>query len=101
MAISSVDVNRLKQVSTEMENLYTQLAQNERTMSETMEQVKKAWQGDAATTFINAYTQNAPEFANMSKLIQNAATTLQQIATNYNKQETSAADIVRSGLAKG
>ncbi len=101
MAATTVDINRLNQAGKELEQIHTLLVQNEKELAQLMEHVKAIWQSDAASTFINAYTKSAPELANMSKLVQSTALTLSTIAVGYNKQETSAAEAVRSMLPKG
>ncbi len=101
MSTSQVNISRLKQASSEMEKIYTSLVQNEHLLADIMEVVKTEWQGEAATVYLNAYKQNAPELSNMSKLVQNTSQTLAQIATSYSKQESSVADLIRSTLPKG
>ncbi len=100
MATSSVNVAKLQQASAEFDNIYTKLVQNENKLADIMGTLPSVWKGEAANTYINAYKKNAPELSNMAKLIKGTSTTLSQVATSYNKQESSVADAIRSMLPK-
>lgn len=101
MAQTTANLQKMKTVSSELEKIYAALTNNKKTLDETMSQLPKIWQGEAATTYFKAYQENSQYFAQIAQAIQGASSTMGNIATAYNKADLAAADAIKSKMAKG
>lgn len=100
MAQSTVDIAKMKQVSGELDKIYNTLTTQIKKMNETVTNLKKLWQGEAATTYINSVQQNQQNFEQLALAIRYASETLGEIAVSYNKADTQASEAIRSKMGR-
>ena len=101
MAQSTVNLQKMKSVSSELEKIYTAMTNNKKKLDETIAQLPKGWQGEAAAAYQRAYQENSTYFVQLAQAIQSCSATLNTIATTYNKADMAAAEAIKSKMAKG
>ena len=101
MAQSTVDLQKMKRVSSELDKLYATMAANKKKLDELMGQLPSMWTGEGATSYQKAYAANAQEFAMLSEAIRSCSGALTTIAATYSKADMAAADAIKAKLAKG
>ncbi len=98
---TSVNMGQIKMIASEFEKISAQLYQNEKKLSELMSELSTVWTGEAASSYLRAYQDTLPELQQMTKLMSNTGQTLNTIAANYGKSESSVNDMIKSTLTKG
>jgi WXG100 family type VII secretion target len=101
MAASTVNLQKMKSVSSELDKIYTAMTNNKKKLDETVASLSKAWQGEGAAAYQNAYKQNAQDFALLAEAIRNCSAALSASANTYSKADAAAADAIKSKMAKG
>lgn len=94
-AKNTVNVQRMRSAITELENIYSSMQKNIKTLDETMSEVKKVWTGDAANTYLKQYSKNLKDFQNMANAIRSASNALAESCGIYEQVEGNAMDIVQ------
>ena len=101
MAQSTVNLQKMKSVSSELEKNYTLMTNNKKKLDEIVAQLKKAWQGEASQEYQRAYAENARDFTLLADAIKSASATITASATSYGKADMAAAEAIKQKMAKG
>ena len=101
MAQSTVNLQKMKSVSVELDKNYTAMTGNKKKLDEIIGQLQKIWKGEGAQAYQRAYAENARDFALLAEAIKSCSATLSASATTYNKADMAAADAIRAKMAKG
>lgn len=101
MAQSTVNIQRMKSVASELDKNYTVMTNNKKKLDEIMGQLQKIWQGEGAQAYQKAYAQNASDFSLLAEAIKSCSTTITTSANTYSKADAAAADAIKSKMAKG
>ena len=94
-AKNTVNVQRMRQAITELENIHGTMQKHIKTLDETMSHVKQVWAGDAANTYLKQYQKNQKSFQNMANAIQSAVNALSETCGIYEQVDANAMDIVQ------
>ncbi len=101
MAASTVDLQKMKNVSSELSNIYTTMTNNKKKLDELMARLPKVWQGEGASAYQNAYAHNAQNFVLLAEAIRSCSQTLSAVSTTYSKADMAAAEAIKAKMAKG
>ena len=93
MAQVKVDTARLRQTAGELRQQVNRLKNEASTMRSNQRSLTAQWDGDANTTFDNAFNRNVGEFQNFSNLILDYAAALDRYADDYERTERQNAQI--------
>ena len=91
---NTVNIQRMRSAVTELENIYSSMQKQIKTLDETMSSVKQVWTGDAANTYIKQYSKNLRDFQNMANAIRSASGALAESCNVYETVDNNAMDIV-------
>ena len=100
-AKNTVNVQRMRQAISELENIHSAMQKNIKSLDETMSHVKQVWAGDAANTYLKQYQKNQKSFQNMANAIQNAINALADSCGIYEQVDANAMDIVQKMGRRG
>jgi WXG100 family type VII secretion target len=100
-AKNTVNVQRMRQAISELENIHSAMQKNIKSLDETMSHVKQVWTGDAANTYLKQYQKNQKSFQNMANAIQNAINALADSCGIYEQVDANAMDIVQKMGRRG
>ncbi len=92
---NTVNIQRMRSAVTELENIYSSMQKQIKTLDETMSNVKQVWTGDAANTYLKQYTKNLQDFNNMANAIKSASGALAESCNVYETVDNNAMDIVQ------
>ena len=98
---NTVNVQRMRQAITELENIHSTMQKNIKSLDETISRVKQVWVGEAADTYLKQYKKNQKSFENMANAIQNAANALAESCSIYEQVDSNAMDIVQKMGRRG
>ncbi len=98
MAQSTVDIQKMRSVSAELDKNYTSITTQLKKLEEQMALLAQLWKGEGASAFQAAYRQNAQNFAQLSAAVRSCSISLSSIAANYGKADTAAADMIKSKM---
>jgi len=101
MAQSTVNLQKMKSVASELDKIYTTMTGNKRKLDELMAQLPKIWAGQGSQAYQKAYQENARDFALLAEAIRNCSGTLNASAASYGKADTAAAEAIKAKMAKG
>lgn len=101
MAQSTVNLQKMKSVASELDKIYTSMTNEKKKLDELMAQLPKVWTGEGSQAYCRAYQQNARDFALLGEAIRSCSTTLTASATSYGKADMAAAEAIKSKMAKG
>jgi WXG100 family type VII secretion target len=101
MAQSTVNLQKMKSVASELDKIYAAMASNQQKLDELMGQLPKIWAGEGAQAYQKAYQGNARDFALLGEAIRNCSATLTTIAGSYGKADMAAAEAIKAKMAKG
>ena len=101
MSRSTVDLNKMKNASTELDRIYTTMTGNKKKLDELIGALSKIWTGEGAGAYLRAYSENSNDFSLMAEAIKGCSSTLSTTAATYNKADLAAADAIKSKMAKG
>ena len=101
MAQSTVNIQRMKTVSSELDKTYTTMTNNKKRLDELIGSLSRIWSGEGAKAYLSAYSQNANDFVMLAEAIRGCSTTLSTITNTYGKADAAAADVIKSKMAKG
>ncbi len=101
MAQSTVNLQKMKSVSSELDKIYATMTNNKKKLDEVVARLPKMWKGDAAAAYQKAYQENARDFALLAEAIRSCSTTLNTISSTYGKADMAAADAIKAKMAKG
>ncbi len=94
MAQSTVNLQKIKSVSSELEKIYTTMTTNKKKLDEVVAQLAKVWKGEGAQAYQKAYQEKARDFALLAEAIRGCSATLTASATSYSKADMAAADAI-------
>ncbi|MCR4891036.1 MAG: WXG100 family type VII secretion target [Lachnospiraceae bacterium] len=101
MSNSTVNINKMKTASTELDKIAQSLAQQVKKLSENTTALRKVWHGEAANTYITAVTQNEQNFQQLTNSIRSASSSLKEITTSYSRADAQASEIVKNRMGRG
>ena len=101
MAQSTVNLNKMKSVSSELDKIYTTMTANKKKLDELVSALTKLWTGEGAQAYLRAYSENSRDFALMAEAIKGCSSTLATVTSTYGKADAAAADAIKSKMAKG
>ena len=101
MAQSTVNLNKMKSVSSELDKIYAAMTSNKKKLDELVGALPKIWAGEGAQAYIKAYNENTRDFALMAEAIRGCSASLATITNTYGKADTAAADAIKAKMAKG
>lgn len=101
MAQSTINLQKMKTVASELNQMYTAMTNNKKKLDELMVQLPKVWVGEGAQVYQNSYQQNSIEFSRLADAIRSCSTTLTASVSSYSKADLAAADAIKSKMAKG
>ncbi len=101
MANSTVNLQKMKGVASELDKIYATMTANKKKLDELMGQLPKVWVGEGSQAYQKAYAENSRDFVLLAEAIRNCSVTLTSVATTYNKADMAAADAIKAKLAKG
>ena len=100
-AKNTVNIQKMKSAAKELENIYSSMQKQMKTLDETMSNVKQAWSGEAANIYLKQYDKNLKSFQNMANAIKSASAALNQSCTTYDQADSSAMDVVQKLGVRG
>lgn len=98
MAQSTVDIQKMKSVASELDKNYATINNQLKKMDEYMGNLSQIWTGEGASAYQNAYLQNTQNFVQLAEAINSCSTSLTAIANTYNKADMAAADAIKSKM---
>jgi len=101
MAQSTVNLQKMKTVSSELDKIYTTMTTNKKKLDETVSGLSKIWAGEGAQAYQRAYSENSRDFTLLAEAIRNCSATLIASADTYGKADIAAADAIKAKMAKG
>jgi uncharacterized protein YukE len=101
MAKSTVNIQKMKNVASELEKIYTAMTNNKKKLDELMGALPKIWAGEGAQAYIRAYAENAKDFMLLAEAIRSCSATITSASNSYGKADTAAADAIKAKMAKG
>ena len=101
MAQSTVNLQKMKSVASELDKTYATMISNKKKLDELMAQMPKIWTGEGAAAYQRAYQENSRDFALLAESIRNCSATLTTVSTSYGKADMAAADAIKAKMAKG
>jgi WXG100 family type VII secretion target len=101
MAQSTVNLQKMKSVSSELDKIYTTMTANKKKLDELMAQLPKIWAGEGSQAYSKAYQENARDFTLLAEAIRNCSATLAGSAASYSKADAAAAEAIKAKMAKG
>lgn len=101
MAQSTVNIQKMKTVSAELEKVYSSMQENKKHLDEIIAALAKIWAGEGAQAYQGAYQANAQNFVLLGEAIKSCSAALNASATSYSQADTAAADAIKAKLAKG
>jgi len=101
MSKSTVNIQKMKSVSTELDKIYSTMTGNKKKLDEHVEALRKIWAGEGAQAYLRAYAENTRDFALMAEAIKGCSMTLLTASSTYDKADAAAADAIKTKMAKG
>lgn len=101
MAQSTVNLQKMKSVASELDKTYTTMTNNKKKLDELMGQLPKLWTGEGAQAYQRAYAENVQDFTLLAEAIRSCSATLNAAAASYSKADMAAADAIKTKMAKG
>ena len=101
MTQSTVNLQKMKSVASELDNIYATMTANKKKLDETVSRLSKIWQGEGATAYQRAYAENARDFTLLAEAVRSCSATLTTSAGSYGKADMAAAEAIKSKMAKG
>jgi len=101
MSQSTVNIQRMKSVSSELDKTYATMTNNKKKLDELINSLSRVWSGEGAKAYLSAYSQNANDFTMLAEAIRGCSATLSSITNTYGKADAAAADAIKSKMAKG
>lgn len=101
MAQSTVNIQKMKSVSSELEKIYATMAAGNKKLDELMGQLPKVWTGEGAQAYQKAYAENAQDFVLLAEAVRGCSEMLAGIAGTYGKADMAAAEAIKAKMAKG
>jgi WXG100 family type VII secretion target len=98
MAQSTVDIQKMKSVSGELDKIYGNMMNQIKKMDEAMSNLDKLWKGEGAAAYQTAYKQNTSNFLQLCEAINNCSKTLSGIAASYGKADNAAAEAIKAKM---
>ena len=101
MAQSTVNLQKMKSVASELDKIYAAMTNNKEKLDELMGQLPKIWTGEGAAAYSRAYQENARVFALLAEAVRSCSATLTTSSASYGKADMAAAEVIKSKMAKG
>lgn len=98
MAQSTVDIQKMKCVASELDKNYAAINNQLKKMDEYMGTLSQIWTGEGASAYQNAYLQNTQNFLQLAEAINICSQSLTAIANTYGKADLQAADAIKSNI---
>ncbi len=101
MASTTANLQKLKQASTELENISVAMVTNHSKLTEVMQQLSSKWHGEAAGRYLDEFYSHSPDLEKMAAVIDSASRSLDTVGNIYAKAEDEASGTIRAMLGKG
>lgn len=101
MAKSTVDIQKMKSVSSELDKTYSAMTNNKKRLDELISALPKVWAGEGSQAYVRAYQQNANNFTLLAESIRSCSATLTTVTNSYGKADMAASEAIKSKMAKG
>ena len=101
MAKSTVDIQKMKSVASELDKIYAAMTNNKKKLDELMGGLRRIWTGEGAQAYLRAYTENSNDFALLAESIRSCSATLVTVTNSYGKADMAASEAIRAKMAKG
>ncbi len=101
MASTTANLQKMREASTELENISVSMVTNYSKLAEIMEQLASKWHGEAASRYIEDFRAHSPDLEKMAALIDSASRSLSEVGSIYAKAEDEASGTIRAMLGKG
>lgn len=98
MAQSTVDIQKMKNVSAELDKNYAVINNQLKKMDECMGNLGQIWAGEGASAYQKAYLQNTQNFLKLAEAINSCSATLGSIANTYGKADMAAAEAIKAKM---
>lgn len=98
MAQSTVDIQKMKNVATELDKNYAVINNQLKKMDECMSNLGQIWAGEGAAAYQKAYLQNTQNFLQLAEAINSCSATLNGIAATYGKADMAAAEAIKAKM---
>ncbi len=98
MASTTANLQKLREASTELENISVSMVSTHSKLTEIMGQLSSKWHGEASGRYMDEFTAHSPDLEKMAAVIDTAARSLKGVNDAYVKAESTAADTIRSML---
>lgn len=94
-AKNTLNIQKMRAAASELDNIYSSMQKQMKTLDETMMNIKKVWVGDAAKTYLDQYDKNYRAFQAMATAVMSASNALQDSCNTYDQADNTAMDIVQ------
>lgn len=98
MAQSTVDLQKMKTVSSELDKSYSGMMNQITKLDTCVGDLDKLWKGEGAIAYRNAYLQNTQNFLLLAEAVNSCSQSLSAIAVTYNKADSAAADAIKAKM---
>lgn len=101
MAQSTVNLQKMKTASAELEKIHAAMQAQLKVLDENVQSLRGKWAGEAGAAYLASYQQNAADIKALAAAILSASQTLQSISATYNRADAQAAELIRQKMARG
>ena len=101
MAVSTVDMQKIKAAANELDQIYSNMQAQLKKLDENVASLRGMWSGEAAAAYLNSYQQNAADIQNLAVAIRSASASLSTISSTYTKADNQAAEMIKQKMARG
>ena len=100
MAQSTVNLQKMKSVSVELEKIRGNMDGTKKKLDELMLSLPKVWRGEGSEAYQKAYQENSRNFQLLAQAIGSCAEALTASHSTYSKADTAAAELIKSKMSK-
>ncbi|MDR0620664.1 MAG: WXG100 family type VII secretion target [Deltaproteobacteria bacterium] len=101
MALSTVNLQKMKGVATELEKIYASMGNNKKKLDELMARLPKMWTGEGSQAYQKAYQENSRNFQLLAEAIRGCSEALTSSVNTYSKADLAASEAIKAKMAKG
>ena len=101
MATQQVNAVKLKKAGTELTDLSSKMKTEMKKLDESIQKISSIWKSEAGTAYVKTYHEDKGNLDQLTLIMQQMGTTLQQISVKYQRADSKALDAVGRNLAKG
>jgi WXG100 family type VII secretion target len=98
MAQSTVNLQKIKSVASELDKNHAVLINQISKLDEYVGSLTQIWTGEGASAYQNAYLQNTQNFLKLAEAINSCSQSLTVIATTYGKADMAVSDTIKAKM---